>query len=272
MNNQKEKEKITMADRFMIAMFSPKEYDKLLKEKTSKLVLFLILLIFLLTVVQYVIPGSAMLAGMGGIKGIAMREIPNFSLENGEFTVDRRIEKDDEVSGIYVLIDTDVERFQEEDVPGDVLEAVLVSKTNILVFNEYSLYSGKSQEMIFSDMKDSKLNNEMLADMAPVLYCFIVIFIIMLYFAEFCKYLLTGLFFAVFMTLYANVLMHPTEFGKAYKVSMYAQAIGTLVYAVTCGFGNSMFIFAGNLFQIVISFSIMRRVLIPIERQPINRG
>lgn len=268
MNN--EKDKITMIDRFMIAMFSPKEYGKLLKEKTSKLVSFLFLLIFLFTLAHYVIPGAAMLAGMGGIRGIVTREIPDFSFENGEFTVDKRIEKDDEISGIYVLVDTDVERFTEEDVPGNVMEAVLVSKTNLLVFNEYSVYSGKSQEMLFSDMKDSRLNNNMLADMAPMLYFFIGIFVIMLYFSEFCKYMLWGLFFAIFITLYSNVWMHPVEFGRAYKTSMYAQAIGTLVYAITCGFGNSMFMFAGNFFQIIMSFSIMRRVLVPIGRPPID--
>lgn len=272
MNKEKGKDALTMADRFMIAMFSPKEYGKILKENTGKLIVFLALLISLFTLVRYVIPGAAMLAGMGGLKGIITREIPNFSLENGEFTVDKRIEKDDEVSGVYVLIDTDVEHFTQEDVPANVLEAVLISKTNLLVFNEYSVYSGKSQEMLFSDIKDSKLNNKILADMAPVIYFFIGIFVIMLYFSELCKYMLWGLFFTIFITLYSNVWMHPVEFKTAFKTSMYAQAIGTLVYSITCGFGNSMFMFAGNFFQIIMSFSIMRRVLIPIGRPPVDRG
>lgn len=270
MDNQKEN--LKMSDRFMIAMFSSKEYDKLLKEKTSKLVWFLILFILLLTVIRYVIPYSAMIAGMGGVKGIVMKEIPDFSLEEGKLTINKRIEKDDEVGGIYVLVDTDVECFQEKDVPADVLEAVLISQSNILVFNEYSIYSGKSQEMLFSDWKDTTLNNQQLADMAPFIYFMIGMFVVVLYFAELIKYLLSGVFFALFMTLYANALMHPADFGKSYKVAMYAQVIGTLVYAITCGFGNAMFMMAGSIFQIIISFVIMRKVLIPMERPTIRRG
>ncbi|MGN0438719.1 MAG: DUF1189 family protein [Lachnospiraceae bacterium] len=270
MDNQKDEKKMTMADRFMIAMFSPKEYEKILCEKTDKLVCFLILLILLFTMVRYVIPGAAILTGMGGIKGIVTREIPDFSLENGEFAVGERIEKDDEMTGVYVLVDTSVEIFSEADVPANVMEAVLVSKTNMLVYNEYSPYGGKSQEMRFSDLKDITLNNNILAQMAPAIYCLLFTFLLALYFSELIKYLLWGLFFAIFFTLAANVWMHPVEFGKAYKTSMYAQVIGTLVYSIACGFGNAMFMFAGNFFQIFVSFSIMRKVLIPIKRFPFN--
>lgn len=261
-------EKITVADRFLIAMFSPKEYGKILKEKTNKAVWFTILLIFLCTMIRYVIPTVALIAGMGGMKDIIINEVPEFSLENGEFTLEKRIEKDDELSGVYVLIDTDVKKFTNDDVPKGVVEAVLVSKTNMLVYNEYTGFTGETQEALFSDWKDITITNKTIIDNVGFIYFGIVIMLISMYFFELGKYLMMGLFYSLFMLVYVKMFMLPTSFGQVFKTSVYAQAIGTLVYAITCCIGNATLIFAGNVFEILITFSIMRKVIFPIKRIP----
>lgn len=261
-------EKITVADRFLIAMFSPKEYGKILREKTNKVVWFTILLIFLCTMIRYVIPTVALIAGMGGMKDIIINEVPEFSLENGEFTLEKRIEKDDELSGVYVLIDTDVKKFTNDDVPKGVVEAVLVSKTNMLVYNEYTGFTGDTQEALFSDWKDITITNKTIIDNVGFIYFGIVIMLISMYFFELGKYLMMGLFYSLFMLVYVKMFMLPTSFGQVFKTSVYAQAIGTLVYAITCCIGNATLIFAGNVFEILITFSIMRKVIFPIKRIP----
>lgn len=261
-------EKITVADRFLIAMFSPKEYGKILKEKTNKAVWFTILLIFLCTMIRYVIPTVALIAGMGGMKDIIINEVPEFSLENGEFTLEKRIEKDDELSGVYVLIDTDVKKFTNDDVPNGVVEAVLISKTNMLVYNEYTGFTGETQEALFSEWKDITIANKTIIDNVGFVYFGIVIMLISMYFFELGKYLMMGLFYSLFMLVYVKMFMLPTSFGQVFKTSVYAQAIGTLVYAITCCIGNATLMFAGNVFEILITFSIMRKVIFPIKRIP----
>ena len=261
-------EKITVADRFLIAMFSPKEYGKILKEKTNKAVWFTILMIFLCTMIRYVIPTFALIAGMGGMKDIIINEVPEFSLENGEFTLEKRIEKDDELSGVYVLIDTDVKKFTNDDVPNGVIEAVLISKTNMLVYNEYTGFTGETQEALFSEWKDITITNKTIIDNVGFVYFGIVIMLISMYFFELGKYLMMGLFYSLFMLVYVKMFMLPTSFGQVFKTSVYAQAIGTLVYAITCCIGNATLMFAGNVFEILITFSIMRKVIFPIKRIP----
>lgn len=261
-------EKITVADRFLIAMFSPKEYGKILKEKTNKAVWFTILLIFLCTMIRYVIPTVALIAGMGGMKDIIINEVPEFSLENGEFILEKRIEKDDELSGVYVLIDTDVKKFTNDDVPKGVVEAVLISKTNMLVYNEYTGFTGETQEALFSEWKDITITNKTIIDNVGFVYFGIVTMLIVMYFFELSKYLMMGLFYSLFMLVYVKMFMLPTSFGQVFKTSVYAQAIGTLVYAITCCIGNATLMFAGNVFEILITFSIMRKVIFPIKRIP----
>lgn len=260
--------KITMADRFLIAMFSPKEYQSLFREKTGKVVQFLILLMLMVTMIRYVIPTLAFVAGMGGMKNIIMQEIPDFSLQNGQFALDERIEKEDEVNGIYVLCDTEIDKFTKEDIPQGVVEAVLISKTNMLIYNELTGMTGAVQDTAFSDFKEITINNKTLADMSGVIYFVMGIFYITLFFVELVKYMMVGLFYSMFMLMYASAFNIPHPFQKIYKTSMYAQATGTIVYAVTCCIGSSMLMFAGSIFEVLISISIMRKVLFPIRKIP----
>ena len=71
----------------------------------------------MVTMIRYVIPTLAFVAGMGGMKNIIIQEIPDFYLQDGQFSLDERIEKEDEVNGIYVLCDTEVDKFTKEDIP-----------------------------------------------------------------------------------------------------------------------------------------------------------
>ena len=257
---------IKLADRFLIAMFSPKEYGRILKEKQSKLVQFLFVLILLITMVRYLIPTLAMVAGMGGFEKILTKEIPTFSIENGELSIDKRVEQKDEINGVYLLVDTDEKKFSEKDIPDDVIEAVMVSGSNMLVYNKYMATGQKCSEIKFSDWKDFVLNNQVLVNHVGYFYLGIGIMVITMYFVEFAKYLLIGLGYALFMLLYSNLLMRPVSFGKAYKTSMFAQAIGTIVYSITCGIGNAVFIVSGNVFQFMVALFILQRVLLPIKR------
>ncbi len=261
---------LTMVDRFLIAMLSPKEYGRLLREKTGKLVQFLSLLIFIVTMFRIVIPTLAFVAGMGGVKNIIINEIPDFSLENGRFTLEERIEKEDEVSGIYVLCDTEVEKFTKADIPENVVEAVLISKSNMLVYNEITGMTGAVQDTAFSDFKEFTINNRLVADKAGLIYFLMGIIFLAAFFIEAFAYMMLGLFFSLFMFLFAGTfrLGAPVSFGRIYKTSIYAQTIGTIVYAVACCTGNSIFILAGSIFQCTVSIYIMQKVLFPIRRIP----
>lgn len=270
-NTDQQVKKLSMADRFLIAMFSPKEYVKILRETSGKTVGFVVLLILLVTLARYVVPMVAIIAGMGGMKGIIMDEIPEFSLENGKFYIEERIEKKDELSGIYVLIDSDENKFTEDDIPSGYVEAVLVSENNMLVYNEFSTYSGKSQNVKFSELKGETISNQTILDNVFYIYMTLFTVFLFMYIMEYFKYMFMALCFSLFMFLYGNAINHPHPFNLIYKVAIFALSIGTLVYSVTCGFGNSIFIFAGNIFQILITFSIMRKVLFPIQIRPMNR-
>lgn len=264
-NNKKQK--MSMADRFMTAILLPKEYDKLLRLSMGKLVQFLTVLILLIAVIRYAIPALGAIASMGGVKNIILNEIPEFSLDNGIFTLDEKLERSDEINGIYMIVDTSVEQYTKKDIPDNVVEAIMVSKTNMLFYNYVAGLGGIVEENKFEDFKELTINNGTVAKQSPLIYaCLFFLFVIMLIF-EIVKYLAAGLLYAVVMYLLAKTMLVEITFGKVYQITMYAQAAGAIVNAVMYCIDIPILILAGSSFAMLITVMLINRVLIQIKMQ-----
>ncbi len=133
---EEKQEKMSIADRFITAMLAPRDYGKLLKLSSGSVVGFFALVIFLVSFIQYAIPTLGAVAGLGGVRNIIENQIPQFSLENGTFTLDEKIEQQDNSMGVYIIVDTDKKKFTKDDIPANVVEAIMVSKSNMILYNE----------------------------------------------------------------------------------------------------------------------------------------
>ena len=256
-----------MTDRFLTAMFLPKEYGKLLSLKIGKMICYLFLLLLLVSVIQYAIPALGAIAGLGGVKNIVLNEIPEFSLKAGKFSYAGRVEQQDDNSGVYFLMDTSTDKFTKDDIPEDAMEAILVSSTNILVCNNISGLGGIVQEDTFDHYKDFTITNQTVADSSAILYIAMFFMFILLYVMTFIKYLFSGLFFAVVMYLLTRTMLMEMEFGKVYKVALFAQSTGAIVIAITYCINTTLFILAGSAFNMLITVIIMNRALIHLKME-----
>ena len=262
---QQETEKMRMSDCFITAMFLPKEYDKLLNLKTGRRIAYLVLLMLLASVIQYAIPTMGAVAGMGGVRNIVLHEIPEFAFQDGKLSFDKRLEHTEESTKSYMLLDTDVEKFTKEDVPRNMSDAILISQTNILVYNSMGGLGGLVQEQTFDSYKPLTITNEAVARQAPLIYIILVLLFVVMYGATFVKYLLLALFFAAVMYVMTRSLMLELTFGKIYQVAVLAQSVGIIVVAITYCIGSPLFILAGNAFHMLVSVMIMNRVLVHKE-------
>ena len=260
-------EKMSLTDRFITAMFLPKEYGKLLGQSGGRLVQFLLLLILLVGVIRYVIPFLGAIAGMGGMKNIIQNRIPGFSLENGTFTLDKEFEWLDESGGIYVLVDTGVEEFTRDDIPENMVETILVSHTNILFMNQVPGLGGIVQEHKWNEMTGVAVNNDILAENSTMICVILLPFFFLLYVLELVKYLVSGLFYSIVMLLLARTMMIDISFGDIYKSAIYAQAIGAVVSAVMYCIGEPILILTGSSFAMLITIMIMNKAFIHMKLQ-----
>lgn len=259
---QPEKGKFTLIDSLVTAMVAPKEYDKLLMLSKGKIVRYVLVLLLLVCLIQYAIPGLGSIAGLGGVRGILMNETPQFLLEDGKFYLEEKIEQIDEVSGTCFIIDTTVEEYTVDDVPENMMQAVLISQSNMLVYNSMYGSGGTVETQKFEDVKGLKISNEMVADMSVFIYAGLVIAFIVMWIASIAEYLLTALFYAFIVYLFVRMAIQDLEFGTVYKVALFAQTIGVIVEAVTYSLGVEMLYTAGSFFNVFVTVLLMNRVLV----------
>lgn len=262
---EKKKEDARMTDRFLIAMLSPKEYGKLLALPTRKVVTYMLCLMILLTIIQAAIPMFGAVAGMGGMKNMITNKIPAFELKDGKFTYDDRIEINDEQAGIYILVDTDEEEFTAADMKKDknVVETILVSRTNMLVSNYIGDVEAMRQNYLFSDFKDVVMTNETLVSYIPFFYFCMFVGIVFSFFILLVRYLVSALIYAGFIySIERFILQKEIQFSKTYKVALFAKTIGAIVLAVSICAGGTLLIMAADSFAVFTTIIIMNKVCV----------
>ncbi len=263
-NKKAAPENMSMADRFITAMFLPGEYPSLMKLTMGRIISYLTVLILLVSLIQYGIPMLASIAGHGGVRNYIIEELPEFSFENGKFTLADKLEVKDNDAGVYILVDTSVDKFTEDDVATDMAEVFLVSNTNMLMYNNVMGVGGVVQEQELSKFGDMSFNNESIAKFAPVIYICMIFSFVLLYVLTFIKYLITGFFYALIMYMISKLMTGKATLGVMYKIAIFAQSIGVIVVAVADFIGAPVLMMAGSTFSMLVTVLIMNRAYFKI--------
>lgn len=255
-------EKLTLIDSLITAMFIPKEYGKLLTMKIGNIIRYILVVVLLTSVIQYAIPVLGAIAGLGGMKSIVMNEIPKFSLEDGIFFLDEKIETINEEAGVYLCVDTTEKTFTKEDIPKDMIQVVMVSESNMLVYNSVYGIGGMESSMNFKEFKDFTINNQRVADMSGLIYAGFFIFFLVLWFLSIVKYLGIALFYGFFLYALMKGLMQELTFGMVYKITLFAMTIGMIMEAVTYCLGNGLLYMAGSFFNVMITIILINKAIV----------
>lgn len=248
--------RISFTEQIRIALSKPLWYKSLFQQSWGKHICYFLVLIVLITVIQYVIPLTAYLQSMGGLKELILERFPQFTFEQGELNMDRPLELDRD--GVYLLIDTSVEAYtqadaeqKEETLEGDnTLKIVyMVSKTNV-VCNQAIMPLELSSLGMFT------LNNQMMYQMAPM---YLVIMGIGNLIYNMLAYLISALFFALFGYLMNRALKLNLKFGQIYLIAMYAKSVEILLESVLQVIGFSILYYVGSIVGIFITCNYMTR-------------
>ena len=263
------KEKCSLIDCMIIAMFSAKEYPRLLRISKRKLVWYVVVVSLLIGLVQYAIPVLGSLAGLGGVKGIFTHEVPQFCLEDGELYVEERIEVADEVTGVYLLIDTSMDTFTKQDVPNNMMQAVLISKSNMIVYSSVYGMGAMTEEEKFENLKGVVFSNQTVIDYSAGIYISFVFAFIAVWILVALEYLFTALLYAGFMYLLLKSLMPDATFATVYKVFLFAQTIGAIAVAVSYCLGSGTLLMAAEFFRVIVTLALSNKALLGMMKNRI---
>ena len=206
--------------------------------------------------------------GYGGVRNDILNELPSFSLENGKLMVSEKYEKEDEKTGIYILVDTDKEQFSDEDISSDMMQAILISQSNIITYNNLTGITGILQEQKFSDFENVIINNETVADMTPVIYVVMLCMFVLLYIFTLIRYLFSSLFYGLILYVLSRIMNANVAFEIIFKIALFAQTIGSIVSAIGYFIGTPIFIMAGSTFAMLVTVIIMNRAYFNIAPPP----
>ncbi|MCM1496209.1 MAG: DUF1189 domain-containing protein [Bacteroides sp.] len=250
------KEKISFTEQIRIALSKPLWYKSLFQQSLGKHICYFLVLILLITVIQFGIPVAAYLQSMGGLKNLLLEGIPDFQLEQGELQVEIPVEL--ERSGVRLVIDTSVDAYTQEDAIAEAEEmdtaasipvVYMLSRTN-MVCNMTDI------PFDFAEMDMVTLNNQELYNMAPA---FLVFYSIMVFIRNVLIYMLSALFFALFGWVMNKTLGLNLKFGQIYVIALYAKSIQILLESILQVAGFVILYYIGSIVGIFITCNYMTR-------------
>jgi hypothetical protein len=213
----------------MICSVQPSKYIDLLNQSGKKVISYLLLLCFLLSVMQFVIPAAGWFASFGGLEHLIQEVLPAIELSGGKLHVEDRIEIG-AGSSTYVVIDTTKDSVTEKDIEKDkYLAQILVSRDNVLIYN----MSMGTTEIRFADLGNVTLGNKELLVMIPFIYLILLVSFVTHMFSQMFDLILWGTMMS--LCCWGPFRLKGTKklcFAQVLSLAIYAQTAMRLVVAV----------------------------------------
>ena len=212
---------------FKTALYKFSNYPSLLLVSNFKTTLYIFFLA-LIMIVGINVSVAPFFAAQGGIAAIAERELPDFAIKDGKLTC-KKVVVDDKESSMYILVDDTKEG--QIPLPDDYMQAVTISKTDLLIRNNYQVNSMKLSEIGDLSMADvvAWLNDKKIL--------LIAVCELFLLFAFAFSLALNMLVTAVIAKA-ANLLFirSSLRFGEIYKLSVFSMTLSVILNVIFTSF------------------------------------
>lgn len=217
--------KFNFFEQIAYAVGRPMQYFRLTKVSGGRMTAFVFLFILLTSLIS----SAHMFYGIFGPDGLTTvlrEEIPDFELSNGELYVSERIEETS--AGTYILIDTDVESFDVSDIDKSYIQAILVSRSNVLVYQ----YRG-IQETRFSDIPGLHLDNSIIDSLMPFFTFIMILVAVFVYLFGVAGFYISALLYSI-IGFIVNSLSHANlRYFTIFKTALYAKVAITILFTLT---------------------------------------
>jgi hypothetical protein len=267
-NSQQDNGEITrlkdfkLMEELKIALSVPSRLTELGEVTKKTFVKYVIFLSLLISVIIYLIPSIATVAGFGGFRSLFMEKMPAFKYENGTLTAERKF--DMVVSGYHLYVDTSQSEVSPSSLPSNGMYLAFGSKTVSFIVvqknavNDFSniLYKINNKEMFVDGM-----DNASFAEASNTFY--ISSFMFTLFYALFMalKYILLAMIYTgILWVAYKVSIKNIYEF-EACHISFYAQTIGILFVSINKALGYMIPSMLASIAGIFITFKLISYTL-----------
>ena len=210
------------------AMAGPKAYPGFLKNSKVKVfgyVLLVVTLGFLLGSIRSVVVSEIFIGGLGDL---VRENVPDFSLEDGEFHMEKTYELEEE--GIYILLDSEETivfsatetEWRQIFIENGYSSVMLADADGILVFS-----NGRLQTLAWPE--NFSISRDKLISLIPFLSAIVMVVSAFSYLWSIAFYFFSALFVALIAMAVTSSMKHQLTFGKIYLLSLYGKTMMFLV-------------------------------------------
>lgn len=253
---------ITFSEQIVYAMFKPSKYKDMVNLRTSRFVVFAIVLSLVLGIVSFAVPTSSVIAGFGGFTKLFQKNVGPFNFSEGVLAAEKKFEM---TVGLYhIIIDTEQETVSTDDMTKEGIYIAFGSKTLRMTM----VANGQVMDYDISPLSNLLIegfNTEQLVQMIPFIYTYIVI----AFFVIACSFFLKYGLYALILGIYINAINKHNNlgltFGKVFMLCFYGQTLGIILSNFNAALGLLPELIV-NIISIFISFNMITTAVVSIDR------
>lgn len=220
-------------DEIKIAVSIPSRLKEMMDVSRKSFIKYIAFISVFASVIIYLIPFIANVAGFGGFRTLFLEKMPAFRYESGKLTSEKKF--DMMISGYHIYIDTEQDTVDSATLPSNGIYLCFGRKNMTFNYVEKSAVSDFStvlysvgNETIFSDGMD----NSTFANSALTFYVTGIFMTVLMALIVVVKYLLLASIYTALMMIPYKIFIKNIYTDEAFKISYYAQTIGILIVSV----------------------------------------
>ena len=218
-------EKCSVIEQLRISITRPKQLVGLSLLKVSRFIRYALLLGLLVTIMTYIVPTAATIAGFGGFNKLFQEKMPDFKVENGEFKAQDTFSLS--LGDYEIIVDTSENVVSTDKYLGKLLTIAIGKKRVQIAMSQNGITEVVIDQAVSSYFSDG-FNKEMLVSAIPGFYIALGFIALITLIGVLLKYMAASL---IYMILAWSLVKHSgldLNKGNCFRLCFYAQTIGIL--------------------------------------------
>jgi len=259
-------EKCSVIEQLRISIMSPKQLVGLSVLKVSRFVRYVFLLGLLVTIMTYIVPAAATIAGFGGFNKLFREKMPDFYVKNGEMY---SAEPFSVAIGDYeIIIDTSEDAVPTDKYIGKFL-TIAIGKRRVQVAVSQNGLTDVAIDQKVSDYFEDGFNREMLINAIPGFYIAIGLMGLFSLAGVILKYLAASVIYMLLAWSLVKTSGLDITRGNCFRLCFYAQTVGILLVNINKALG---YLLPSLLVSAVGIFLSLRYIAKSMEKYIFSKG
>lgn len=201
--------------------FVPTQYDRLTKVKTGSMIGFVTLLVFIATVLSFIVMEIALASlNMGELADM----LPDFEITDGHLHMDEDFLYDEDTVFLYMTEDVDTFSYEDAaDLASEGYQAIMLMGRDGMSI----MQNGEYQQLDFGDVGNSlEISRDWIVNtIVPVVMVMMVLLYLIIFLAKGLGYFLFAAVYLLFAMLIASIMKKNLETGALFRVAVYSKVL-----------------------------------------------